>query len=47
MIQFGTALKSTLFALVPSPPITVLRRMVAAARKAEGMPPGARRWLAD
>ena len=41
------AIHGGLFTLIPSPPITVLRGMVAAARKAQGMPPGARRWLAD
>jgi hypothetical protein len=52
--KFGPAVRSLEFALqkrsfteISPPPRSLLRRMIAAARQAEGMPPGARRWLAD
>jgi len=52
--KYGPALKSLdaaivngLFVEIPSPPPDVLRRIIAIARRAEGMPPGARRWLPD
>jgi hypothetical protein len=41
-----SAIQKGLFILITSPPASVLKRMVEAAHKAEGMPPGARRWLA-
>ena len=41
------AIRKGLFAAISSPPSAVLRRMIEVARVAEGMPPGARRWLAD
>jgi hypothetical protein len=36
-----------LFSMISPPPPVVLRRMIEAARKVEGMPPIARRWLAN
>lgn len=52
--KFGQAVKSLeaaiqrgLFTEVSAPPPAVLRRMIEAARGAEGIPPGAIRWLAD
>jgi hypothetical protein len=41
------AIRSGLFIEISPPPTVTLRRMIAAARVAEGMPPGARHWLAD
>ena len=41
------AMQSGEFAVIASPPPELLRRVIAAARTAEGMPPLARRWLAD
>jgi hypothetical protein len=35
------------FEVIAPPAPAVLRKVIAAGRKAEGMPPGARRWLAD
>ena len=52
--KFGPAVKSLeiavqkgLFVAISPPPPALLLRMIAAARVAEGIPPGARRWLAD
>lgn len=45
--QLETAIQRRLFRVIPSPPPDVLRRMIAKGRIAAGMPPGARRWLAD
>jgi hypothetical protein len=42
-----TAIRKGLFTEIPTPPTALLRRMIEAARVAAGMPPGARRWLAD
>lgn len=41
------AISKGLFVEIFSPPPATLRRMIQAARIAEGMPPFARRWLAD
>ena len=41
------AIRKGLFAAITSPPPALLHRMIEVARVAEGMPPGARRWLAD
>lgn len=41
------AMQRGLFTEISPPPPALLRRMIQAARVAEGMPPGARRWLAD
>lgn len=41
------AIKKGLFREISAPPNATLRRMIAIARKAAGMPPGARRWLAN
>jgi hypothetical protein len=42
-----TAVRKGLFTEISSPPPAVLRRMIAAARTAAGMPPAFRPWLAD
>ena len=51
--KWGSAVKSLeaaiqkgLFVVISSPPPALLRRMIQVALVAEGMPPGARRWLA-
>jgi hypothetical protein len=41
------AIKNRLFVEISAPPANVLKRIIAAARLAPGMPPGAKRWLAD
>ena len=41
------AIQKRLFTEISAPPPPLLRRMIETARVAEGMPPGARRWLAD
>jgi hypothetical protein len=52
--KFGPAVKSLeaaiqrgLFQLIPSPPLPVLRRVIAAGHTSRGMPPGAKRRLAQ
>lgn len=41
------AVQRRMFRVITSPPPSVLRRMIAMGRIAAGMPPGARRLLAD
>jgi len=41
------AIQRGLFTVIGSPPAPVLRRMIEAAYRAEGLPPGVRRWLAE
>jgi hypothetical protein len=41
------AIQKGLFVEVSAPPASTLRRMIAAGLKAAGMPPLAKRWLAD
>ena len=41
------AIQSGEFEVIASPPPELLRPIIAAARTAEGLPPLARRWLAD
>jgi hypothetical protein len=36
-----------MFSVITSPPAGSLKRIIQAARTAKGMPPLARRWLAD
>lgn len=45
--QLEIAIQKGMFRQIGSPPSAVLRKMIAAARIAAGMPPGARRLLAD
>ena len=47
MKSLEVAMQKGLFTEISPPPVVLLRRMIAAARVAEGMPPGARRRLAD
>jgi len=39
------AIQRGLFEEISSPPVEVLRRIIAAARTAQGMPPGAKQYL--
>ena len=41
------AIERGLFTAISSPPAAVLRRILQAARVAKGMPPLAKRWIAD
>ena len=41
------AIRSGLFTVISPPPPALLKRIIAAARTARGMPPLARQWLAD
>lgn len=41
------ALQKGLFSEISAPPSALLRRMITVARVADGIPPLARRWLAD
>jgi hypothetical protein len=41
------AVKKGMFSVITSPPAGSLKRIIQAARTAKGMPPLARRWLAD
>ena len=41
------AVAKGLFSKISPPPAALLRRMISIARTAAGMPPFARRWLAD
>lgn len=45
--QLENAIQRRMFREIASPPPEVLRRMISAARIAAGMPPGARKLLAD
>jgi hypothetical protein len=45
--QLEIAIQRRMFRVITSPPPDVLRRMIAMGRIAPGMPPGARRWMAD
>lgn len=45
--QLEAAIQKGLFREISSPPPALLRQIIATARTAEGMPPGARQWLAD
>ena len=41
------AVNSGLFTVISPPPSALLKRIIAGARTAKGMPPLAQRWLAD
>ena len=41
------AIRRGVFVEISAPPAVVLRRMIEAGRDAKGMPPLAKRWLAD
>lgn len=52
--KFGPAVKSLeaavqrgMFEVIPSPPLDLLRKVIAAGHTAAGMPPGARKLLAQ
>ena len=45
--QLENAIQRRMFRVITSPPPAALRRMIAMGRIAAGMPPGARRLLAD
>ena len=44
--QLEAAILAGLLRVIPSPPPATIRRIIHAAQSAEGMPPGARKWLA-
>ena len=45
--SLGAAVTNGLFTVISPPPTAVLKRIIQTARTAKGMPPLARRWLAD
>lgn len=45
--SLAVVIQNGLFTEISAPPPALLRRMIQMARVAEGMPPLARRWLAD
>jgi hypothetical protein len=47
MKALEAAVQKGLFTVIPAPPTSLLRRIIQIGRVAEGMPPVARRWLAD